>query len=249
MIPPVDITHIAEELDRFEDELIAAHEDRGGAEDTNPRPLLGATRELLDELGRQHPEYRNDPLAGGDAAESGRSLTALGDHGIDLLARLAALAGRLQHPRLTRGVETLTLPLACWIARCGGEINNLGPVVNGAAAVANGLKQPAELARLYGLLREVGLAVNPAISQETSAADPTRPWRVFLLNRAIVATRSHQPTLMEEAFDLIAEHLPHEAPDFFREGMEQMDALEYPSHVREVVERYYDHWCRQRILH
>jgi len=249
MIPSIDIAYIAEELDRFEDELIVAHEDHGASDETNPRPLLGAMRDLLDELGRHRPEYGFDTLAEGEVAGSGRGLSALGDHGIDLLARLASISGKLRSPQLVRAIESLALPLACWTARCGGEIGNLGPVVNGAAAVANSLKDPADLARLYGLLREVGQAVSPAVSQESGSADPGRPWRVYLLNRAIVATRSHQPRLMEEAYDLIAEHLPNDAPDFFREGMEQMDALEYPPHVRKVVERYHDRWCGQRTLH
>lgn len=249
MIPVVDIASIAEQLERLADELESAHDDQGAASDTNPEPLLTAMRDLLAEL-RGYPYlYRGDLFGQEEADAPRRDVTALGDHGIDLLARLAALAESLRSPQLARAIERLTLPLACWIARCGGEINRLGPIVNGAAALANSLQNPADLAHLYSLLREVGLAVSPLVSQEAARADPTRPWRVFLINRAIVATRSHQPALMEDAFDLLTEHLPDDAPDFFREGMEQMDALDYPSHVREIVRRYYDQWCGQRILH
>ena len=94
----------------------------------------------------------------------------------------------------------------------------MGPVVNGAASVANSLKQPGDLGQLYGLLTEVVNAVKPQISQDTASTDPTRPWRILLLNRAIVATRSHQPALMEEAFEALVEHRPDAAPGFFREG-------------------------------
>jgi hypothetical protein len=248
MIPVIDIAYIAEELQRCAEELTSAHDDHGAAAETNPVTLVVAMRDLLDELRRPWAEHRRDPLDDGTYPPA-RNLTALGDHGIDLLARLAALAGRLRNPHLARDIEALALPLACWIARFGGEINHLGTVVNGAAALANRLKQPAELAHLYGLLREVAQAVSPLVSQEAVGADPTRPWRVFLLNRAIVATRSHQPALMEEAFDLLTEHFPDDAPDFFREGMEQMGALDYPPYVREIMRRYYDQWCGQRILH
>jgi hypothetical protein len=54
---------------------------------------------------------------------------------------------------------------------------------------------------------------------------------------------------MEEAFEALAEHLPEEAPGFFREGMGQMDALGYPQRVRIIMQRYYDQWCGQRLLH
>jgi hypothetical protein len=122
-------------------------------------------------------------------------------------------------------------------------------VVNGAAALANRLEQPRQLAELFGLLREIGVAVAPAVSQGSLSGDSNHPWRVFLLNRAIVATRSHRPDLMNEAFDALAEQLPDAAPDFFREGMEQMDALNYPPEVRSVMEDWYQRWCSQRVLH
>jgi hypothetical protein len=247
MIPPVDIAHIRDQLEHLEEDLVAAHEDQGAGEDTDPRPLLVAMRALLEDLAARGPGGEDQRTA--TRYGSGRDLTAVGDRGLDLIASLAALAGRLRRPHLAREIESLALPLACWIARCGGEINRLSPVVNSAAGLANSLKQPADLARLYGLLRELGLAASPLLSQETGSMDQTRPWRVYLLNRAIVATRSHQPALMEEAFELIADQLPEDAPDFFREGMEQMDALDYPAQVRATMQRYYDQWCRRRTLH
>ena len=126
---------------------------------------------------------------------------------------------------------------------------NIALAVNGAAALANSVKSPAQLAQLFALLTELTNAVSPQISQDPSHYDSTRPWRTLLINRAIVATRSHQPALMEEAFDALREHIPGEVPDFLREGMEQMDALNYPPHVKRVMERYYDLWCGHRILH
>lgn len=244
MIPPIDIAYIAEELDRLTEGLVEADEDRRGGKDTDPRPLIGAMRQLLDALRRPRP---SDGI--GTMETLGKDITALGDHGIDLLARLSALAGRLHRPQLARSIEALTFPLACWIARRDGEIITLRPVVNGAAAVANGLKQPQQLAQLYGLLREIGAAVNPNLTQDAASSDPTHPWRVFLFNLAIVATRSHQPVLMDEAFDALSEQLPEDAPEFFREGMEQMDALDYPAQVRAVIQRWYEQWCGQRVLH
>ena len=54
---------------------------------------------------------------------------------------------------------------------------------------------------------------------------------------------------MEEAFESLIEHLPDEAPTFFREGMEQMDALSYPPQVRDLMQRFHEKWCAQRVLH
>jgi hypothetical protein len=245
MIPAVDIAYISEELRQLSDELAAAHEEHGGGIDTDPRILLDAIYALFGELqSRDEEQSHRDQQRG-----RGRSMQALADHGIALLTQLSALSGRLRRPQVARSIETLALPFACWIARRGGEISNLSLPVNAAAALANTIKDPAQLEKLYGLLRELTNAVNPQVAQDTAHYDSTRPWRILLLNGAIVATRSHRPALMQEAFETLIEHLPAEAPDFFREGMEQMDALDYPAHVRRVMERYFELWCGRRILH
>jgi hypothetical protein len=54
---------------------------------------------------------------------------------------------------------------------------------------------------------------------------------------------------MEEAFAVLTRHLPEDAARFFTEGMQQMDALNYPSHVREVMEKYHRQWTLNRSLH
>jgi hypothetical protein len=137
--------------------------------------------------------------------------------------------------------------------RRGAELLHPEPVVNAAAALANSLREPNELAALYALMSEVVEGVSPLQTQEAEedrrSRGADRPWRVLLLNRAIVATRSHRPALMNEAFQAVCEHLPEEAPSFFREGMGQMDALNYPQPVRDLMDRYYSLWCAGQRLH
>ena len=85
---------------------------------------------------------------------------------------------------------------------------------------------------------------------EAAAVDnPRDPWRLLLINRAIVATRSHNRELMESAFDALLENLPSDAPSFFAEGMEQMAVIDYPDHVRELMKRYYLANAAPRRLH
>lgn len=249
MLPPVDIAHIAEVLRRHSAELIEAFEDRNWDADPDPRILLKTLNDLFDGLRRLEDDALDQIPRDGRTPTELKDIRTLGNHGIDLLARLAALAGNLLPPQRARAIEELTLPLACWIARHGGELGYLEPVVNGAANLANRLAQPSELGQLYGLLTEVVNAVDPQVSQGAVSTETARPWRVLLLNRAIVATRSHRPALMKEAFESLIEHLPDEAPTFFREGMEQMDALSYPPQVRDLMQRFHEKWCDQRVLH
>ncbi|MCG6859754.1 MAG: hypothetical protein LJE70_00460 [Chromatiaceae bacterium] len=249
MLPPVDIAYITDELRKCSRGLVEAFEDRNGDADPDPQVLLKALDDLFERLRLLEDAAPGHLSLDGDNPPTLKSIGTLGDHGIDLLARLAVLAGSLLSPQRVRDIEELALPFACWIARRGGELGYLEPVVNGAANLANRLVRPSELGQLYGLLTEVVNAVDPPIPQEAVSADPTHPWRVLLINRAIVATRSHQPVLMEEAFESIVENLPDEAARFFREGMEQMDALNYPPQVREVMRRFHEKWCGQRVLH
>jgi hypothetical protein len=98
------------------------------------------------------------------------------------------------------------------------------------------------------MLSEVIAAVSPRVARGTASWDAARPWRVLQINRAIVATRSHQTSLMEEAFDALAEPLPEEAGEFFRQGMGQTEAVDYPSHVRAVMQSCHARWPANRPL-
>jgi len=249
MLLPVDITYIAAEIRAYAPELHETYQDRNGEPDPDPEVLLEALSDLFDHLLRREDEVPDRIAPAASASPARADLSRLGDYGIDLFARLAALTRVLLSPPKAHAIEELALPFACWIARRGGELGYLAPVVDGAAHLANRLRQPSELEQLYGLLTEIVDAVDPRLPQDTISMDPGRPWRVLLLNRAIVATRSHRPALMEAAFEAMVEYLPDEAPTFFREGMEQMETLNYPPQVRELMQRFYHQYHGQHVLH
>jgi len=92
-------------------------------------------------------------------------------------------------------------------------------------------------------------AASPVISQDLEKANPGRPWRALLLNQGIVATRSHDAGLMEQAFAVLTYYLPKDVGQFFTEGMQQMDALNYPEHVRAVMAKYHRQRNIDRSLH
>jgi len=248
MLPPVDIRYIADESARLGDEIQRAADESSEPIDPRPEVLNTGLRNLLDAL----RDAEADTMAASAHAlreRTGSEPDALLAHGIDLLSQLSGLAARLHQPQAAGGAERLTLPLACWLMRRGAELVFPEPVVNAAAALANGLHEPDDLAGLYAMMSEVVDGVSPLRMQDGEGADPSRPWRVLLLNRAIVATRSHRPALMVEAFQSVCEHLPDDAPGFFREGMGQTEALNYPQPVREVMERFYHLWCAGQRLH
>lgn len=99
------------------------------------------------------------------------------------------------------------------------------------------------------VMERISDAISSIIRQDLDKSNPGRPWRILLLNRAIVATRSHVPDTMEKAFEVLTNNLPEEAAQFFNAGMQQMDALNYPQHVREVMEKHHNNWSRKHSLH
>lgn len=174
-------------------------------------------------------------------------LTKLGGHGLVLLARLRDWAQTLGRSGQRERVLRLLPALAVWAARHGAELVDLEPVVDALAELANHTFDHTELATLSELAGEIMAATSPAISQDIEKTNPGRPWRILNINRAILATRSQDPEHMESAFQTLIRNLPEEAPRFFSEGMEQMDALDYPPQVRKLMERYYQEWSTQTL--
>lgn len=173
----------------------------------------------------------------------------LGDYGLNLLADLAAWATQLGLDQERQNVLAASLVAADWLMRHEGRISHLEPVVNALADTANRTSDPKELTRMAEFMGTVAQACSEYIKQDLEKTNPGRPWRLLHLNRGIVATRSHDPTLMQQVFDELVRCLPKDAPAFFEQGMEQMVALNYPAPVREVMSRYHARWQSRPTLH
>jgi len=209
---------------------------------------LETLAQTLEQLTDVMTRLESDLQSGGDAGGSA-DVTEIGDYALQLHETLSAASKQ-------RGLDEQQLPLAglviniaLWVARHGGRIETLEPVANALALVANSCRDPAELRKLSAVISDIIAAVSSVISQDLEKMNPGRPWRVLLLNHSIVATRSHDTDLMEAAFAMLSSRLPEDATRFFSEGMAQMDALDYPPHVREVMEKYHREWPVNRSLH
>ena len=135
------------------------------------------------------------------------------------------------------------------MGRTPGRSDALDEIMPRSGMGANKTSEAAELESLSGIMGEIAAAVSPVIREDLEKINPGRPWRVLLLNNGIVATRSHNPDTMEAAFAVLTSHLPEDAARFFTEGMEQMEALDYPPQVRQVMEKYHRQWAVNRSLH
>lgn len=219
------------------------HDERHNeANRTSPGLVVRAVEQLYDIL-----QFHSGNPSRGDA--DANELDQCSDYGIQLFAELSSLAAGIHLTETATEIENLCFPLALWAARKGAEITTLEPVVNAISRIANNIRTPADLELLYREISEIVAAVGDPIRQDLEATNPRRPWRILLLNRAIVATRSHQPVLIDDAYKDIVALLPEDASGFFREGMEQMDAIGYPTHVREIVAAWYQRYSSKPTLH
>jgi len=165
--------------------------------------------------------------------------TEISDYGSVLLLKLIDLMERLDLPHRRKEIEQISLVFARWTISYDGTINYLEPVVNAIAQLANLMQEREALLALSGLIAEIVDHCSLELKKDQGDNEELRPWRLLHVNRGIVATRTHDLEVMKQAFDEFLIYLPEEANGFFAEGMKEMDALDYPPHVRRVMEFYY----------
>lgn len=177
-----------------------------------------------------------------------KDISQIGQYALD---QLEAMVTSVQNKtgQQNRELIRLSMLVTLWIARQGGKLSHIDMVVNSLAGYANEIKEPHMLIELVGIIREIIDACDDNIRQDLEQTNMMRPWRVLNLNYGIVATRSHQPELIEQSYDALIKNLPQDARQFFKEGLQQMDIVGYPDEVREVVERYNKSWGAESVLH
>lgn len=211
-----------------------------------------AHRKALDQLVQAFEQFFDvvasiNIQAKEDQIISGREATDIGDHGFILLLKLIDLMDRLDLPHRRKEIEQISLIFARWILRYSGRINHLEPVVNAFAQLANLMRDKTSLKSLSELMSKVVDGCSLEIKRDLDEKNQLRPWRLLHLNRGIVATRTYDLDIMKKAFDELLIYLPEEAPEFFNEGMKEMDELDYPSHVRELMEFYHSQKPEVRV--
>ena len=179
---------------------------------------------------------------------SRKEISEVGNHGLQLLDTLSEWAQALELPYQTNQINAIMVMVALWIARHGGELSSIESVVNTLAEIANSTTDPDALTELSYMMGELISAVSAETRFDFENIDRQHPWRILNLNRGIIATRSHDTGLMEHVFEELIRNIPEDAEQFFKQGMQQMEELDYPDHVRAVMSRYFQQ-SKTRVLH
>ena len=223
----------------------------GDSDDMNsPRNLLAAMDQAIDVMVRADADsaVQKDMSAESMGLLEEKDISQIGQYALDLLEGLVSFV-QDKTGEQKRELLRLSLPVSLWVARHGGKLSNIDMVVNSLAGYANEISESQQLSELTEIIREVIDACSDEIFRDLEQTNMMRPWRILNLNYGIVATRSHQPELIEQAYDALVKNLPQDAREFFKEGMQQMDIVGYPDEVRVVVERYNKMWGSENVLH
>ncbi len=207
----------------------------------DPRPILDGVQQLLAIMQRA-----DDQVTEGEFSDA--DFTQLGDYGIQLLTDLRSWLERYAPNFSQANVHRVMIALTDWVIRHDGQLRTLEPIVDTLAELSNQSRSADELTALSRFMGRVINACSEVIKNDLEKANPGRPWRILHLNYGITATRTHDVKLMREIFDKLVTTLPEDAARFFTEGIKEMERLNYPQHVRTVMQEYFKHWA-QRTMH
>jgi len=223
----------------------------GSSDDINsPYNLVVAMDQAIDVMERADADVAVKqlmPTTGTGLLEE-KDITKIGGYTLEILEGLVAFA-QDKADQQDRDLMRLSIPVSLWVARHDGHLDQIEMVVNSLAGYANKITNLIQLAELANIIGEIIEACSDKIKADVEQVNRMRPWRTLNLNYGIVATRSHNPVLIEAAYDALVKNLPQDARQFFHEGMQQMDSIGYPQEVREVVEHYDRIWGSESTLH
>lgn len=188
-----------------------------------------------------------DHQAEEDHLISSREATDIGEHAFILLLKLIDLMEKLDLPHKRRELEQVSLIFARWVIQHNGQLNHIEPMTNAFAHSANNMTEKRSLRTLVELMSMVVNACSDRIKHDLDSSSLYRPWRLLLINRSIVATRTHNLELIRRVFDDMVFYLPQDAASFFNEGMEEIDSLDYPPEVQKLIEQYFHNQPRLHI--
>ncbi len=238
---PDSIDTASSEFTELSARLLGLHEVRPSriSSKVSPSELLQGIEQFFDIA---------KPVERGSATDlTDKDVTQIGDYGLSMLTDLESWIVEQKLEDVVPRLKKIALSMTDWIMRHGGQIQTLEPVVDALAVSANSTEDRDVLEELTGFMGRVRSACTVTIKNDLERHNPGRPWRILHLNRSIAATRTHNRGLMRAVFDELVEALPEDAAQFFREGMGEMDRLNYPRAVREIVQEYFDRYTRPRM--
>lgn len=237
--------------------------DQNNYESISPEQIASALSQFVDIMHMiDHTE--NTPLFYTDASDEelemwaeweedaeeldSNDISEIGNYALDLIQTLSDWATTLRLPQDQHQLQSVMVEISLWIARHGGNLSSIETVVDTLACIANTTYEAKALVELSNVMGELINAVSQEVRQNINVGEHNKIWHMINVNRGIVATRTHDPLIMEPVFEQLVVNIPEAAALFFEDGMQQINALDYPQHVRDVMNKYYKQHSL-RVLH
>jgi len=239
------VTELNKDFDEIVEVLSLSLQAADDDESKQAMQVIEALRQNIQIMLRLESDVHNNKQP--DITEEG--ISQIADYALNLLDEIAASCASRGLDEQTIRLHQLSIPVVVWLESHGGKLTKLDIVANAIASFANTIQQADKLEALCGLIATVVDATDQSIKFDLENVNPMRPWRILNLNWGIVATRTHNAELMEKVFDRLIENIPADAAQFFNEGMQQMDIVGYPDHVRLVMGKYAERTGSGSVLH
>ncbi len=166
------------------------------------------------------------------------NISELGDYGLQLLADLELWFDAVKFENKSN-IQMSILSLAIWVHDHHGILQQLENIVNALSQLANQTNKHSTLIKLHKIAEKITNSAHEMIKADVDKSEPGRPWRILNLNHGIIATRTHNVDIMNSVFEQLLQRLPDDAASFFADGMKQMELIDYPQHVKHLMEQFY----------
>ena len=207
-------------------------------------PLMINTKHPLDDESKQVILHLTSILTNSelDSVLSADEITDIGELGLSFIEGL--FLDMQINPETKTHFNKVALSFAYWVALNGGSLNRLDYPVNALTTSANHIHDKTRLETLYEVVTYLVSACTETVKNNPDKSSGN-PWRVLVMNYSIIATRTHNPDLMDSAFKTLLKYFPESAPGFFKQGMSVMVRLNYPQHVKAIMERYFSEYASE----
>ena len=239
------INELSQRFETIVEALTLSLQSAESAESDQTLKMIAALRQNIQIMIRFTSDVENNKQLNVSSDE----VSKLGDYALNLLDEISVSCASRGMQEQMLELHRLSLPVVNWLKVHGGQIKKLDIVVNAIASYANTLQDNKQLENLCKQIGDVVDITDASIKQDLEATNPMRPWRILNLNWGIVATRTQNPEIMQQVFDQLIKNIPADTQQFFNEGMQQMDAVGYPDHVREVMQKYAGGFGVDGVLH
>lgn len=206
--------------------------DLATGEQVTPPQLVEAVGQFLAILDRNPPDAPTESMQ--EAGEPDR----IGNYVLSFLQDLVVYAERLGQSDAVGQLQQVAVAASLWLAAYDAPIRSLDLAVNALGNQANQITDTAELTRVGAMMDQLIDHAGPEEASDLEAGNPQRPWRILLMNRAIVAVRSDDAEAVRSAFQRLRERLPDDAAAFFPEAERQVAAGSYSEDVLEAVRAF-----------